>query len=90
MEGTAPVAVAAAHAVPGPLFRGQVVLPGQAGSQPGQVVILVDQGHVQPGGTGGAVLAVYAFSHGVRRGEAADGGIVPLLRRGIQEAQHLP
>ena len=37
-----------------------------------------------------AVLAVYALAHGVRRGEAADGGIVPLLRRGLQKAQHLP
>ena len=63
MEGTAAVTVAAADAVTGPLFQRQIVLPGQLVPLHGQIVVFVDEGNVQPGGTGMTVLAVDAAPH---------------------------
>ena len=60
MEGTAPVAVPTAQAVPGPVVQGQVMLPGQGVALQRQIVVFVDEGNVQPGGAGVAVLAVNA------------------------------
>ena len=84
VERTAAVAVAALNAVPGVLVQMGVVVPGQLVSRPGQVVVFVDEAHVQTRRAGLAVVAVDAHPGGVHGGE---GRIVPLLRRGVQEPQ---
>lgn len=84
-EGTAAVAVAALQAVGGGLFERQIVLPCQHVSQPGQVVILVDQADIQPRRTGVAVLALYARALRVLRREGGNDGIVPLLRFQVKQ-----
>ena len=87
MEGAAAVAVAALDAVLRMAAQVAVVVPRQLVAGPGQVVILVDQAYVQPGGAGLAVVAVDADAGGVPGGEGAQHGVVPLLRGGVQESQ---
>ena len=90
MEGTAAVAVAAGKAVRGGPLQGQVVLPGQLVPQAGQVVVLIDEGDVQARRAGVAVLAVDAAASALRRGELAETGVVPLLRRGVEVLEGPP
>ena len=85
VEGAAAVAMAAAHAVPGPLFQRQVVLPRQIVPLHSQIVILVDEGDVQSGGAGVAVLAVDAAAHRASRGQLAQTGVVPIRRRRVKK-----
>ena len=53
----------------------------------GQVIILVDEAHVQAGGAGLAVVAVDAGALRVSGGEGADDGVVPLRLPSPQKAQ---
>ena len=64
------------------MFHGQRV-PGE-----GEVVVLVDQPHVQARRAGLAVVAVDAGPVHVARGEGADGGVVPRLGGGAHKAEH--
>lgn len=57
VEGTAAVTVAAADAVPGGLFKRQIMLLCQLVTELGQIIILVDECDVQPRGTGVTVAA---------------------------------
>ena len=52
VEGKAAVTVAAADAVPGGLFKRQIMLLCQLVTELGQIVILVDECDIQPCGTG--------------------------------------
>ena len=51
-EGAAGIAVAAADAVPGGLFKRQIMLLCQLVAELGQIIILVDECDIQPCGTG--------------------------------------
>ena len=64
-----------------------VVLCRQGIPRTGQVIILVDEAHVQAGGAGLAVVAVDAGALRVSGGEGADDGVVPLRLPSPQKAQ---
>ena len=87
MEGAAGIAVAASHAVPGLFLQGGVMAPGQRIPGQREVVVFVDEPHVQPGGTGLAVVAVYADPFGFLGCEGPQDRIVLFLRGGCEEAQ---
>ena len=79
MEGAAAVAVSAADT--GVRFdrKGLIVAFGQPIIRFGKVVVFVDQPHIQPGGTGLAVVAVNAFSLRVLRGKGTENGVILFL-----------
>lgn len=60
---------------------------GKGVAGPGQVVVFIDQTHIDAGGTGLAVVAVDAAAGGAGRGELPDAGIVPRFGRGLGEIQ---
>ena len=61
----------------------EVVVLCQLVADAGEVVVLVDEAHVQAGGAGLAVVAVNAHALDVPGREAADVRIVQLFRRGV-------
>ena len=71
VKGAAPVAVSAPDAVPGVPLQVFVVAPGKLIPGPGQVVVLVDQAHVQARRAGLAVVAVDTRPGGLCRGKGA-------------------
>ena len=87
MEGAAAVAVAAGDAGVGLYLQIAVVVRRQGVPGLGQIIILVDEPDVQPGGTGLAVVTVHARPLHLPGGEGADGGVVPLRLRGVEEPQ---
>ena len=66
----------------------EVVITGKLVADAGQVVVLVDEAHVQAGGAGLAVVAVDAHALGIPWCEAADVRIVQFLRRGVHVVEN--
>ena len=81
------VAMAAVHTVRSMFFQLGIMvsrhcIPGQ-----GEIIILVDQAHVQARGAGLAVVAVDAVSNRISGRKCAENAVVFLLRRSVKEAQ---
>ncbi len=89
VEGAAGLAVPTLDAGVRPNGQLAVMSPGQHVPGKGEVIIFVDKPHVQPLGTGLAVVAVHADAVCILWGELTDNRIVPLFRRGVQITQHL-
>ena len=81
--------MAAVHTVRGVLFQLGVVVRRHGVPGQGQVVILVDEAHVQPSRAGLAVVAVHAVPYGVLRRKGAENAVIPFLRRGVKKAQQM-
>ena len=87
MERTAGVAMSAANTVGSLFLQVGVVILCQHIPCPGQVIILVNQSHIQPCRTWSTVIAVYADSFRILRSESSKNGIVFLLGRSLQIAE---
>ena len=74
-EGTAAVAVAAGDAVLRGMLEREIVLLGKTVAELCKVVVFVDEGNIEPGGAGVAVLTVDTFAERVFGRKGRDGGM---------------
>ena len=88
MERTSKIAMTTGNTIGSLLLQIFIVVFCQNITGPGQIIIFINQSHIQPCRTRLAVIAVDADSLCFLWGKAAQNGIVFFLLRGIEESKN--